>query len=146
MSARMIWCSTTGASGLRRLIHGWNAGRRAWTLCAALVALAPGTAGAHAIILESEPPAGAKLAEPPARIYLRFNSKIEKRLSHVTLAAPDGRPVPLPVKADGSEKPDQIVLPLGALRPGAYVVRYKVLAVDGHITEGVLRFTVLEPK
>jgi copper resistance protein C len=117
-----------------------------WALCAAVVALAPGAAGAHAIILESEPAAGAKLAEPPARIYLRFNSKIEKRLSHVTLTAAEGQPVPLPVAADGSEKPDRIALPLGSLRPGAYVVRYKVLAVDGHITEGALRFTVLEPK
>jgi methionine-rich copper-binding protein CopC len=26
------------------------------------------------------------------------------------------------------------------------VVRYKVLAVDGHITEGILRFSVAEPK
>jgi methionine-rich copper-binding protein CopC len=117
-----------------------------WALCAAVVALAPGAAGAHAIILESEPAAGAKLPEPPARIYLRFNSKIEKRLSSVTLTAAEGQPVPLPVAADGSEKPDRIALPLGSLRPGAYVVRYKVLAVDGHITEGALRFTVLEPK
>jgi methionine-rich copper-binding protein CopC len=119
---------------------------RAWALCAVLLALAPGAAAAHAIILESEPAAGAKLAEPPARIYLRFNSKLEKRLSHVTLTAADGRAVPLVVKADGSEKPDRIVLPIGSLRPGAYVVRYKVLAADGHITEGALRFTVLEPK
>lgn len=101
---------------------------------------------AHAIILESEPAAGAKLAEPPTRIYLRFNSKIEKRLSRVTLAAEDGRPVPLVVKTDGGEKPDRIVLVLGSVHPGAYAVRYKVLAADGHITEGALRFTVLEPK
>jgi methionine-rich copper-binding protein CopC len=131
---------------LRLVTRGWGAALRAWALCATLVALAPGAAGAHAIILESEPAAGAKLAEPPARIYLRFNSKIEKRLSHVTLTAANGFPVPLAVKTDGSEKLDRIVLPLGSLRPGAYVVRYKVLAADGHITEGALRFTVLESK
>jgi hypothetical protein len=128
------------------VIRGWGATLRAGVLGAALLAQDPGAASAHAIILESEPAAGAKLAEPPARIYLRFNSKLEKRLSHVTLAATDGRPVPLPVVADGSEELDRIVLPLGSLRPGAYVVRYKVLAADGHITEGALRFTVLEPK
>ena len=111
-----------------------------------LLPLVPGAAAAHAIVLESEPAAGAKLDAPPARLYLRFNSKIEKRLSHVTLTAADGLPVPLAVKADGSEKPDRILLPFGSLRPGAYVVRYKVLAADGHITEGALRFTVLEPK
>ena len=128
------------------MIRRWGATLRAWALCAALLAQGPGAVAAHAIILESEPAAGAKLAEPPARIYLRFNSKLEKRLSHVTLTAADGRPVPLPVAADGSEKPDRIVLPLGSLHAGAYVVRYKVLATDGHITEGALRFTVLEPK
>ena len=128
------------------MIRGWGAPLRAWALCAALLAQHPGAARAHAIILESEPAAGAKLAEPPTGIYLRFNSKIEKRLSHVTLTAADGRPVPVAVKADGSEKPDRIMLRLGSLRHGAYVVRYKVLAADGHITEGALRFTVLEPK
>jgi methionine-rich copper-binding protein CopC len=126
--------------------RGWGAALRASALCAALLAQGPGAVAAHAIILESEPAVGAKLAEPPGRIYLRFNSKLEKSLSHVTLVAADGRMVPVAVKADGSEKPDRIVLPLGSLRPGAYVVRYKVLAVDGHITEGALRFTVLEPK
>ena len=77
---------------------------------------------------------------------LALKRKCEKRLSLVPLPAADDRPVPLVVKADGSEKPDRIVFPLGSLRPGAYVVRYKVLAADGHITEGALRFTVLEPK
>ncbi len=128
------------------MTRGWGAALRAWALCAVLLAQDPGAAGAHAIILESEPAAGAKLAEPPTRIYLRFNSKLEKRLSQVTLTAADGRLVPAAVKTDGSEKSDRIVLPLGSLRPGAYVVRYKVLAADGHITEGALRFTVLEPK
>ena len=116
-----------------------------WALCAALLAWDSGAAWAHAIILESEPAAGAQLAEPPARIYLRFNSKLEKQLSSVRLMSADGRPVPLPVVAAGDGSLDRIVLPLGKLRPGAYVIRYKVLAVDGHITEGALRFAVLEP-
>jgi len=85
-------------------------------------------------------------AAPPARIYLRFNSKLEKRLSTVTVTAADGRPVALDLKTDGSQKPDRIELPLGPIRPGAYLIRYKVLAADGHITEGILRFTVLESK
>ena len=106
----------------------------------------PLDAAAHAIILESEPARDAKLAESPTRIYLRFNSKIEKRLTRVSISATDGRAVPLPVVADGSQAPDRISLPLASLRSGAYVVRYKVLAADGHITEGALRFSVLEAK
>jgi copper resistance protein C len=130
---------------LKRAIGASRIALRACALCAVLLASNPGAGSAHAIILESEPAAGAALAEPPARIYLRFNSKLEKRLSSVRLAAADGRPVPLPVVASEGESPDRIVLPLGKLRPGSYVIRYKVLAVDGHITEGALRFSVLEP-
>jgi copper resistance protein C len=115
-------------------------------LAAALITSAPGQARAHALVLEAEPAAGAKLTEPPRQIYLRFNSKLEKRLSHVTLSTEKGQPVPLPIAVNGSEKPDRLVLPLAPLTPGAYVVRYKVLAADGHITEGALRFSVLEPK
>jgi methionine-rich copper-binding protein CopC len=124
---------------------------RPWRAAAgALLATAclafPPAAEAHAIILESEPVRDAKLLEPPARLYLRFNSKIEKRLTQVSLTAAGGRAVPLPVSVDGSQGPDRVAIPLGPLRPGAYVVRYKVLASDGHITEGALRFSVLEAK
>ena len=129
-----------------RLIRGGGPALRAGALGVALLAWEPVAAAAHAIILESEPAAGAALVEPPARIYLRFNSKLERRLSQVTLHGSDGRPMQLPVVASGHEKADRIVLPLGRLPSGAYRIRYKVLAVDGHITEGVLRFTVLEPK
>jgi methionine-rich copper-binding protein CopC len=34
------------------------------------------------------------------------------------------------------------VIPIRSLAPGEYTLRYRVLAVDGHITEGALRFTV----
>jgi methionine-rich copper-binding protein CopC len=76
---------------------------------------------------------------------LRFNSKIEKRLSRITIAAGRGTPAPLDIASDGpdsAERPDRLVAPLPSLGPGAYAVRYKVLSADGHITEGVLRFTV----
>ena len=36
----------------------------------------------------------------------------------------------------------EIALELPALSAGAFVLRYKVLAVDGHVTENLLRFTV----
>ena len=115
-------------------------------VAAAALVFAPALALAHALVLESRPPQGAQLTEAPREVYLRFNSKLEKRLSHVTIATEKGQPVPLPVATGDGEKPDRLVLPLAHLGPGAYVVRYKVLAVDGHITEGILRFSVLEPK
>jgi len=120
----------------------------AWALAAALALPAlvarPVPAAAHAIVLESSPIHDATLARSPERVVLRFNSKIEKRLTRVTLAAGQSAPVPVQIAMAGAEAeaPDRLVIPLGPLPPGVYVLRYKVLAVDGHITEGVLRFRV----
>lgn len=113
-------------------------------LLALVLALGPaGPAAAHAIVLESSPVHDAVLAQAPAEVTLRFNSRIEKRFTRVTLAAADRVPVPvaLPAGADAGS-PDRLTIPLGPLGPGVYVLRYRVLAVDGHITEGALRFTV----
>jgi methionine-rich copper-binding protein CopC len=102
-------------------------------------------ASAHAIVLESDPAPGAVLARSPEQLVLRFNTKIETRLCRVTLAAGRGAPVALPVAdadAGRAAAPDRLVVPLRPLASGRYVVRYKVLSADGHITEGALRFTV----
>jgi hypothetical protein len=126
---------------MSRIVGAW-----AGVVAAAVLASSPGEATAHALVLESVPAQGATLTAPPTHVFLRFNSKLEKRLSHVSLAPEKGKPVALPISVNGQDQPDRIDVPLAPLAPGAYVVRYKVLAVDGHITEGILRFSVLEPK
>jgi copper resistance protein C len=118
---------------------------RALTLAAGLLLLHPLAAAAHAIVLDSVPAPNAVLPRSPTQVVLRFNSKIEKQLTRVTLTAGGGQPRPLSVATEaGSDagQPDRIVVPLGPLPPGPYVVRYKVLSADGHVTEGTLRFTV----
>ena len=76
-------------------------------------------------------------------LFLRFNSKLEKRFTRITLAAGSQPPAPVTLPdGDGLAGPDRVVIPLAPLAPGVYVLRYRVLAVDGHITEGALRFTV----
>ena len=112
-------------------------------LSAWLVLLPASPAAPHAIVLESFPAHDAVLERAPEQVTLRFNSKIEKRFTRITLAAGDRPPAPiiLPSGDDGST-PDRVVIPLSPLAPGVYVLRYRVLAVDGHITEGALRFTV----
>jgi methionine-rich copper-binding protein CopC len=113
----------------------------------ALGLLAPSAASAHAIVLESSPLHDAVLDRAPRQVTLRFNSKIEKRFTRVTLALADQAPtaVALP-ESDDPAAPDRLVIPLRSLSPGVYVLRYRVLAVDGHITEGALRFTVGTPR
>ena len=103
------------------------------------------SASAHAIVLESVPAHDAVLARPPGHVMLRFNSKIEKRLTRVTLAADGGTPRPLSIASIGlsdDPEPDRIVVPLNPLPAGRYVIRYRVLSADGHVTQGALRFTL----
>ncbi len=112
-------------------------------LWAALSLAPPPPASAHAIVLESSPTHDAVLARAPEQVTLRFNSKIEKRFTRLTLAVGDQAPAPVKLPDGGdAEPPDRLVIPLHPLGPGVYVLRYRVLAVDGHITEGALRFTV----
>ena len=122
--------------------------RAAAVTVALLLGVSPVTlprANAHAIVLESVPARDAVLDRAPERVILRFNSKIEKRLSRITLATGKEMPVPVSILtdgADGDQQPDRLVVPLRPLPPGGYVLRYKVLSADGHITEGALKFTV----
>jgi methionine-rich copper-binding protein CopC len=100
-------------------------------------------AAPHAIVLESSPVHDAVLSRPPQQVTLRFNSRIERRFTRVTLAVADRAPVPVALpEEDDPATPDRLTIPLGPLGPGVHVLRYRVLAVDGHVTEGALRFTV----
>ena len=108
-----------------------------------LALAAPPAASPHAIVLESSPAHDAVLSRAPQQVTLRFNSRIEKRFTRVTLAQADQAPAPVALLEDGAQAtPDRLTIPLRPLGPGVYVLRYRVLAVDGHITEGALRFTV----
>jgi methionine-rich copper-binding protein CopC len=112
-------------------------------LSAPLVLLMVSPVAPHAIVLESTPVHDAVLERAPGQVTLRFNSKIEKRFTRITLATGDRPPAPVALPGDDdASPPDRIVIPLSPLAPGVYVLRYRVLAVDGHITEGALRFTV----
>ena len=110
------------------------------TLLAAM--LFPVLAQAHAILEESVPPQGNKVKAGKLELRLRYNSRIDQGRSRLTLLRPDkGRDT---ITIDPGTAPDTIVAHLD-LPPGAYVVRWQVLAVDGHITRGDLPITVTAP-
>ncbi len=102
----------------------------------------PCSAAAHALLLESSPRVDAVLTRSPSRIFLRFNSRIEKALSGVIVTGPESRVVPLAVVAS-DPAPNHLVVPLPVLPPGQYLVRWRILSPDGHVTEGTFRFRVV---
>jgi methionine-rich copper-binding protein CopC len=103
----------------------------------------PPRAIAHAIILESSPRHQESLPSPK-RLVLRFNSRIEKRLCSTHLVGPQRRAIAL-LRPEPDTPPDTLAYLLPPLPPGAYQARWKVMAADGHVTEGVVVFTVAAP-
>jgi len=102
------------------------------------VVLLPVVVHAHAILEESVPRAGAVMQTGPLDLRFRYNSRIDRARSRLTLIRPDHRKDIIPIAPDG---PPDIVAAHLDLPPGAYVVRWQVLAVDGHITRGDVPFT-----
>jgi hypothetical protein len=104
--------------------------------------LLPVLAQAHAILEESTPPAGASVKAGPLDLRLRYNSRIDPARSRLTLIRPDQTHDVVTIEPGAP--PDVIDAHL-TLTPGAYIVRWQVLAVDGHITRGDVPLTVTAP-
>ncbi len=111
-------------------------------LAAPLLALVSVSASAHAILLRSAPAIGASVPAGPIAMELHYNSRIDAGRSRLTLIRADRSQAVLPILDDPA--PDvlraQVTLP-----PGAYTVRWQVLAIDGHITRGDVPFSVTGP-
>jgi methionine-rich copper-binding protein CopC len=113
---------------------------RSWlALAAGLVLAAAGSAGAHSLLLESVPAAGATLTVPPRTLALRFNNRIEKSLSRVRLLDAGGAARSLVIAADGAPA-DRLTATLPALAPGPWRVEWQVLSTDGHVVSGRFEF------
>lgn len=101
-------------------------------------------ARAHALLVEAIPAEAATLEAAPPNLVLRFNSRIEHKLSRAALLqGEDGAPQPLAI--DATATPDRLIAALPALAPGSYVVDWQVLSVDGHRVAGKLRFQIRGP-
>ncbi|NGP61652.1 hypothetical protein FLT15_25875 [Paenibacillus thiaminolyticus] len=101
--------------------------------------LHPLTASAHANLASSKPLADAQLDTAPSEIRITFTEGIDAKLSSLTLWDEDGREIGGAVSGEGD---DTLVKSLPELKNGVYKVKWQVLSVDTHVTEGSYRFAV----
>ena len=105
-----------------------------------LLAIAPEMAFAHAVLVSSTPQKNAAVSGPDITISLKYNSRIDGARSSLSLLKPDGTIEKIGTPAQ--QAPDTLSATSHGLTKGAYVLRWQVLAGDGHITRGELPFQV----
>lgn len=115
--------------------------RRRWLALVGLAAVLPPAARpalAHAILLQSDPRHEARVPAGERTLTFRFNSRLDRARSRLTLIRPDRSQAVLALLPG----PDDVLSATATLGPGRHTVRWQVLAVDGHITRGDVPFTV----
>ena len=113
-------------------------------VAAVLVTLALPAVGAraHAVLIGTEPTAGAVLEASPEEIILRFNEAVSTAFSSVRVINQDGTEL-WSVKTRHVEGDRAAVrADAGGLGDGTYVVVWRVTSADGHPVQGSFTFQV----
>jgi hypothetical protein len=108
-------------------------------------ASAPVPAESHAVLVRSVPAARAVLSRPPGRVQVWFSERLEPAFSSMAVWSASGAQVDKRDATVSADDPKQLAVTLGALEPGPYMVRYRVLSVDGHVIESSFPFTIKSP-
>jgi len=101
---------------------------------------APKVALAHAVLVSSQPAVNSTVSGPEVAVLLKYNSRVDLEHSTLMLLDSDGRVVKVTIESEPS--PGLLAAKLTGLVKGAYVLRWQVLATDGHITRGKVPFRV----
>ena len=94
----------------------------------------------HAILLSAKPGIGQDLTGPDIPVNLQFNSRIDAKRSRLMLVLPNGGQQTLDI--DQNSSPNSLISKAKALAPGSYILRWVVLAADGHISRGEVPFRI----
>jgi methionine-rich copper-binding protein CopC len=109
---------------------------------AAIVALAAGPAFAHAFLESAAPRVGSRLSNAPAEVRLSFSEPLEPAFSSVAVTGPPGFGGAAPARMTPGD-PRSLIAPLkGPLPRGRYLVRWRVVSIDSHATQGTFQFEV----
>jgi methionine-rich copper-binding protein CopC len=106
---------------------------------AAVLLIGTVAATAHAYLDHAEPRVGNTVRQAPRELTLWFTQNLEPAFSTVTVTDASGQRVDA---GKASISGSVIRVPLRMIGAGTYRVRWRVLSVDTHTTEGSFSFTV----
>jgi methionine-rich copper-binding protein CopC len=91
----------------------------------------------HAILVSAAPASNAVVSGRSVPVRLRFNSRIDGKRSRLILVLPGGQERLLTGEQSSA---DTLTSDITELVPGSYILRWQVLAGDGHISRGEVPF------
>jgi methionine-rich copper-binding protein CopC len=106
----------------------------------AAVALTPGVARAHAIVVAAQPAMNSTVVPGELEIRLNFNSRVDSKRSRLVLQRPDGTEMAVVLAPGGP--PGVLAGRAQVAGEGRWTLRWQVLSLDGHITRGEVNFSV----
>jgi copper transport protein len=117
---------------------------RKWVIAAvAGAALAlPASAWAHAALLRTAPEASVTVNQAPKQVRLTFSEAVEPRFAIVSVTDAEAHVVTDGPPARSAANADELDVPLRPVRPGWYLVVWRVISVDGHPVRGAFTFAV----
>jgi len=104
-------------------------------------ALAP-PAAAHAFLDHALPAVGSTVHAPLPQVKLWFTQKLEPAFSKAEVSDSTGKRVDRSDARVDDNDPTVMTVSVPQLAPGRYRVKWRVLSVDTHVTEGDYRFDV----
>ncbi len=120
--------------------------RRLIGMLIVLLVVLPGNIGAHAKLIKSEPKRDAVLSTAPLRVHLWFQGRIEARFSQMSVWDATGKQVDTRDVQVSKEDAASVSIGLAPLTPGTYTVKYRILSVDSHMSEGQFFFLLEDRK
>lgn len=116
--------------------------RHALLLVAVALPVFVARAAAHGFLERSDPRAGSTLKAPPDSVKLWFTGAIEPAYSRVEVHDDHGQRVDVGESVVDAKTRKTLTIAMPPLPPGRYRVRWRVLSVDAHVTQGAFTFRV----
>ena len=96
---------------------------------------------AHSFPESEAPAAGQTLNEPPSEVTIKYDAPIEKLFAQLAVIDSSGQDLAQGAPAV-SDDGYILTVKLPRLKPGNYLVKWRVVGIDTHHTEGSYSFSV----
>jgi methionine-rich copper-binding protein CopC len=88
---------------------------------------------------------GQALETPPSQVTIKYDAPIEKLFASLQILGPASKDEAVGESEISSDQ-STLSVKVSALKPGDYTVRWRVVGIDSHQTQGSYNFTVAGTK